>query len=239
MHQLIVIAPVYNEEANLKQFVIDWIDQLRSLSIDFKLKLYDDGSADKSPLIAAELMKQYAELELFTKPNSGHGPTIYQAYTDSVTEAEWIFQLDSDHELEMNTFQLLWIERLKADILLGERRQTNQTLFRKILTGISSIAVRLLFGNKITDVNVPYRLMRSEKLKTILPLISKNCFAPNVLISAMAVKHNWVIVIAPVERTKSASPHLSKFSTKMLLGSIGTFRSLLLLKWKGKQNGSL
>ncbi len=48
--------------------------------------------------------------------------------------------------------------------------------------------IRFSFKVSIEDANIPFRLMRQDKLKNIIPMIPANCFCPNVFISILANK---------------------------------------------------
>ena len=136
--ELIVVVPVYNEAGILKAFAEDWMRVLSELKIDFVIRFYDDGSKDQSGLLLDELASKYSTIEVIHKPNSGHGSTLMQAYKES-DAAEWVFQIDSDHELDHHVFISFWEERKDYDVLLGERIKEEGTgVFRKILSGLSA-----------------------------------------------------------------------------------------------------
>ncbi|HJV35449.1 hypothetical protein, partial [Geomonas sp.] len=84
-------------------------------------------------------------------------------------------------------FDKLWNNRNEHDALFGYRGGRQQGLGRKIITGICRATVHALFGKGITDVNTPYRLVRSSILSPIISRIPADTFAPNVLISGVLV----------------------------------------------------
>ncbi len=228
--ELIVVVPVYNEAGMLKVFVEDWVRILKELNIDFVIRFYNDGSKDKSGLLLDELVLSDPQIEVIHKPNSGHGSTLIQAYKAS-NVAEWVFQIDSDHELDHHIFRSFWEERNAYDVLLGERIKEKQTgIFRKFLSALSSISIRIFFGSGIKDSNCPYRLIRSEVLQTSLKNIPANCFAPNVLLSALFVKEKRRVKVFQVKQHFRKSRTGTGFSTMMLKGAINTFVYLLRLK---------
>ena len=99
---------------------------------------------------------------------------------------------------------------LRANSQPNRRAGRAQAAGRKIVTACSRAAVRLLFGAGVTDVNVPYRLLRAEALRAMLPQIPPDTFAPNVLISgALALRHARILDI-PV-------PHMSVRSVSVSL----------------------
>ncbi|MBY0476047.1 MAG: glycosyltransferase family 2 protein [Chitinophagaceae bacterium] len=224
--ELLIIAPVYNESGILEQFLNDWISNIRLLSIPFELRLYNDGSTDNTAEIIQQLQAVYPELKIYFKTNSGHGPTITAAYEQAVG-FNWIFQIDSDHELPVASFNELWKHRNEYDLLVGERIQRHAPVFRVFLTTIVSLSVRILVGKGLRDINAPYRLIRTEKLKEFLKENKKNNFAPNVLMSAFAVKKKWRIKTIPVTHISRKKIKGTGYSMYMLSGAVKTFAELL------------
>lgn len=228
--ELAIVAPVYNESIVMEQFVKDWISQIRSLSILFELRIYDDGSTDNTAEVIQQLQLSFPELRYIRKTNSGHGPTITEAYHQSL-DCFWIFQVDSDHELPVSDFEELWKQRLLYDILLGERIQRHAPVFRKLLTGLSYVFVRLLFGKGINDINSPYRLIRSEKLNDFLQQNKNRNFAPNVLMSALAIKRHWKIKTIPIKHNSIKIAKGTGYSPYLLSGAVKTVLELIRLSF--------
>jgi hypothetical protein len=92
--------------------------------------------------------------------------------------------------MRANHFGLLWNNRHEYDLLIGIRESRKQQLPRKIVTAVSRLTVRIFFGKGVKDVNSPYRLMRKEAFESIFESIPPRTFAPNVIVSGMAVKKN-------------------------------------------------
>lgn len=229
--ELMIIVPVYNEARILRAFAEDWVAEMRRLGINFKCRMYNDGSTDESKKVIEELAADYREIELIDKKNTGHGPTIHKGYYES-RQCPWVFQVDSDHELDIAAFKTLWQHRASFDLLIGERLQDGTTTFRKMLTSISSVWVRILFGNMIKDVNCPYRLIRNSVLQNELQLIPAKAFAPNILMSSLAVKKNWRIKIMPVQIKQQKTTAAFGYSATMFFGAVKTFADLFVMRTK-------
>jgi dolichol-phosphate mannosyltransferase len=131
-----------------------------------------------------ELAQTNSRLIVHDKPNSGHGPTILKGYKEN-SDATWIFQTDSDNELPASHFHVLWENRDDYAFLLGLRDGRLQPLPRKLISMISRFVIQMFYKKAVTDVNSPYRLMKSVKLKDVFESIPEDTFAPNVIISGM------------------------------------------------------
>src|ERR1700754_4659632 len=161
---LAVVIPVYNEEASLVALLEDWQDVLNATGEPYKIILIDDGSKDSSLQLLKTLAENNPVLDVHTQPNAGHGPAILKGYRLALS-AEWVFQIDSDHQLDTISFPELWINREQFDLLIAERGSKNATAGRNRISAISRLFVRFLYGSRVEDVNSPYRLMRNGPLQ--------------------------------------------------------------------------
>lgn len=197
------MVPVHNEAAVVGVVLGAWIAVVDRLAIDHELRVYDDGSDDDTPRILEALAARAPRLQVYRHANIGHGPTILRGYREA--RGAWVFQLDSDDETGPEHFEDLWRRRQGYDLLLGCRADRPASMQRRLVTRAARVAVRLLFGRGITDVNTPYRLVRASALARLLPRIPPHAFAPNVLLSGWAVRQGWRIYERPIPcRARSA-----------------------------------
>jgi glycosyltransferase involved in cell wall biosynthesis len=174
--------PVYNEEDCIAQVIQSWLATLSRLETRFVVIVLNDGSTDGTQR-ALDGFAGDARVQVVHKANSGHGPTILQGYRQAVALAEWVFQVDSDDELESRHFSQLWRLRREYDAVFGIRLRRRQSMGRRVISCCSRLMVKGLFGSKVADVNVPYRLMRAELLAPVVAAIPDDTFAPNTIIA--------------------------------------------------------
>lgn len=193
---LVVVMPVYNEEGIIRQVAEEWLAVLDELQEPYRLQIWNDGSKDQTE---AELKKlHHPSLEIKTAKNRGHGPTILRAYKAAAERSSWIFQTDSDGELPASSFPSFWAERDKQDLIIGIRTNRGGPLARQMVTQVSRLITHLFFGGGPTDVNCPYRLMRSSSFFALLDRVPEDTFAPNLLISGHAGRAKLRIKELPV-----------------------------------------
>lgn len=241
MRELVAVLPMYNEVESAGVVVRTWAETFDSLGIDWEIRVYDDGSSDGSAdAVRTEAVQFGDRVRVITKPNQGHGPTVLAGYREAVADAEWIFQTDSDGELLPDGFAGLWARRGEFDFLVGRRTGRDQGLARRIVSSVSRITVRVLFGRSVTDVNSPYRLMRSAAFAPILGKIPADTFAPNVVLTGLAATKGIRSREADVEfrprtagvcsirRIKLLKAAARSFVETLEIG-FGTRRGLLLL----------
>ena len=229
-----LVIPIYNEEEIIKVVVKDWIKTLDKLNINYRIKLYNDGSTDSTYEIIKTLKKDYPEIiEFINKENTGHGPTILLGYMQSLN-SEWIFQVDSDNEMRASHFEKFWKAKDNYDLVIGKRVNRTSPLFRRLMTYTSYLVVRLFYGKGIIDVNSPYRLMRSSIFKEIFTNIPSDTFAPNILISGIATKKKLKIKNYDIQfdtRTTGINSLNSNF-IKLFKVSIKSFYETIVHAWR-------
>ena len=158
--ELSVVMPVFNEAAAIGEALQEWTDELDGLGIDYEIRVYDDGSRDATPDVLSQLAKENPRLVVERHENKGHGPTILRGYREA--PAPWVFQTDSDGEMDVGGFAALWERREEYDFLFGTRAGRESSPARWLVTRVSRLSVWLLFARGVSDVNTPYRLMRAE-----------------------------------------------------------------------------
>ncbi|HLZ85588.1 MAG TPA: glycosyltransferase family 2 protein, partial [Puia sp.] len=198
---LSVVIPVYNEAENLPALLRDWQPVFRSTGAPYRVIVIDDGSRDDSLRLLRDIAADDPTLEIHTQPNAGHGAAILNGYHRSA-DVDWVFQIDSDHQLDTAAFTRLWANRQDYDLLIAQRQEKNATAGRQRISNISRVMVRMLFGNTVSDVNSPYRLMRGERLREALERIPPRSFAPNILLTAWFVRKKSRIFTTTIQNRK-------------------------------------
>ena len=71
---LSIIMPVYNEEESLEYSARKVIDEAKKLTFNAELIIVDDNSGDSSPVIAANLSKEFKNIRIvYHEQNQGAG----------------------------------------------------------------------------------------------------------------------------------------------------------------------
>lgn len=111
MCKVSVIIPVYNTEKYLKECLDSIVNQ--SLE-DIEIICIDDGSTDNS----LEILREYAEndsrFKIFSQENNGQGSA--RNYGLDVAKGEYIYFMDSDDFIELNTLSDCYNEANKNNL---------------------------------------------------------------------------------------------------------------------------
>ena len=192
-----VVIPVFNEEKLIGECIDEWLNVLDSVNLNYEILIIDDGSSDAT----ISIVERYGDnqnIQAIIKQNEGHGPTILAGYKRAVGIAGWVFQADSDNEISPNQFSALWSRRQGQDAVIGWRQGRNQTTVRRLVTFFARVTTKVLFRCHLRDVNIPFRLFRSETLTILLEKIPSDTFAPNIALSGALSLMNFQVEECPV-----------------------------------------
>ena len=228
---LVVVMPIYNEAECIVAVIHSWQNVLNSLSINYKIIAINDGSRDTTRE-QLSTFRNFDNVEVIDKENSGHGPTILFGYKKAIDQAKWVFQCDSDDEMKAEYFPILWKKRDGYDALFGTREGREQNVSRKIISAISRLTIRVLFGSGVSDVNTAYRLMRADILKEIVSQIPPDTFAPNVIISGVFSRLKYRIFEYPVPMKTRTTGKVSIVKWSLWKAAIKSFFQTLVCRPK-------
>ncbi len=185
--QLLVVMPVFNEQASVRKVVLEWFHELENWTEDFIFLALDDGSADASPVLLKRLKRQLgSRMQVVRHKNRGHGQTCLAGYREAVRRGiPWILQIDSDGQCDPQYFFRLWRLRESADVIYGRRKCREDGWRRKLASIILRGFLRLASGVDCADANVPYRLMRAQCVVPCLDRIPSNFFLANVALAVL------------------------------------------------------
>jgi glycosyltransferase involved in cell wall biosynthesis len=227
---LYIVMPAYNEQDNIDSVIAQWYPVVEKVGSDSRLLIVNDGSRDNTYKRLIELEKQHPQLIAIDKSNSGHGATCLFAYRKAINEnADYIFQTDSDGQTDPDEFWKFWENRKNYDFQIGDRIARDDGKDRILVTRVLRLVVRLIFGENVKDANTPFRLMKSERLDTILEVVPDDFFLSNVIISTVAVKWKERYIWRPITfKPRQAGVNSINFKRIIKIGwkALGDFRKI-------------
>lgn len=163
---LSVFFPCYNEALNLQGLVLEAIQVLDSLVRKYEVLIINDGSNDKTGLVADKLSKEYENVRVIHhKKNRGYGAALISGFKHSAYE--WVFFTDGDHQFFLYEIETLLSHNDGYELVIGYRA-ARQDPWHRILYGYTwTQFVRLLFGLKIRDINCAFKLIKKKVLDTV------------------------------------------------------------------------
>lgn len=180
--KLSIIIPCYNEDSTIEK-IIEKINL--QTDIDKEIIVVDDYSTDKTRLILENELKDKIDHLVLNHQNQGKGYSIRKGIEKATGEIVLI--QDADLEYDPMDYKKL-IRPIKeglADVVfgsrflgLGERRVLYfwHTVGNKFLTLLSNMLSNL----NLTDMEVCYKVFRSEELKKLKLTENRFGFEPEV-----------------------------------------------------------
>jgi len=173
--ELSVFFPCYNEEANLKNTFDKALPVIKEVADKWEVIIIDDGSKDKTPLIASQIAKEYPNnLKIVThNPNRGYGGAFKSGLYNS--QYQWVAFTDADGQFEFTDLKKL-INKQKetgADMVIGYYLGRKVPFIRIFGSKVWQFMVNLLFGLSVTDIDCGFKLINKKVIDTIPKLESE------------------------------------------------------------------
>lgn len=160
MKKISFVVPVFNEEANIREFYKHVTSVMSKELYDYQLLFVDDGSKDTSPLILAELSKTDPHVEAYLlSRNYGHQLALTCGLDYANGDAVITMDGDLQHPPELVPKMLrLWEDGY--EIVQTKRLATEDaTLFKNITSAVYYKLINILSNVEITPGGSDFRLM--------------------------------------------------------------------------------
>ena len=152
MKEICVVAPIFNEETTISEFVKQVANNVKQLNSEYEIILIDDGSNDNSWMeIQKEAQKNVNVRGLKLSKNFGHHYAISAGLHKS--NAKWTVVMDSDLQDRPEVIKDLYLKANEGYEVVFVSRTNRpesfaylflQKLFYKLLNLFSGIKVKIL-----------------------------------------------------------------------------------------------
>jgi dolichol-phosphate mannosyltransferase len=194
--ELVVVIPVFNEQASIRKVVKEWIFEVENWTDDFLFLVLDDGSTDGTWKLLEKLQHEFGpKLQILQHRNMGHGKTCLKGYELALAAgAEWILQIDSDGQCDPRYFFKFWNQREKFDVIFGRRKKRDDGGRRILASLVLKSVLFCRYRVLCADANTPYRLMRAKKIPRLLDAIGDRVDLANIALSLLVQKDKSLAV---------------------------------------------
>lgn len=196
--KLSVIVPVYNEAQTIRLI----LEKVRAVPLDKEIIIVDGGSTDGTREQLKEESSRPDTQVIFEPAPRGRGRAIKEGL--NAARGEIIIFQDADLELDPADYPAL-IAPLNAgqcDVVFGSRflrGRPTMTFLQYWGNRAVNIAVNLLYGTRLTDVETCYQVFRREAIQGLE--IQNNYFAFTVELTVGLIKRGHKIVEIPIQYT--------------------------------------
>lgn len=182
--KLSVVMPVYNERNTLREV----ISRVLAVPLDIELLCVDDGSADGSREILAELQASHPQIRVYLQPtNMGKGAALRRGIQAST--GDFVIIQDADLEYDPAEYPTL-LEPLiqgRADVVYGSRflgGGPHRVLYfwHSVGNSILTLVSNALTNMNMTDMETCYKVFRREIIQSIPIEEDRFGFEPEVTV---------------------------------------------------------
>jgi dolichol-phosphate mannosyltransferase len=224
--RLSVVLPVYNERPVIELLLADANRLIERALPGAEIVVVDDASTDGTAEALERSQRDNPNLRVIRQsPNRGHGPAVIAAI--SASTGDWIFQIDSDGQFDLQQFWELWKLRDRADLVLGIRVDRHDPRYRIALSLGAAVVVSLLAGRRVRDPNVPFRLYRRSLWEELRPLVADDALIPSMFVSLGAAVRRHRIVEVPVTHRPRPYGRSTLQTGKLLVFCLVALRQLI------------
>jgi len=201
-----IVVPVYNEEANLPEFIARCLKVGEELPESFELILVDDGSKDESQQIISEAVDtgDGTVIGVLLNRNYGQHSAIMAGFADA--RGSIIVTLDADLQNPPEEIPKLVAKiREGYDVVGTVRIRRQDHWFRKLASRLVNATVRKSTGVVMNDYGCMLRAYRRIIVEAMLECRERSTFIP-VLANSFS-RRPVEIEVAHTERSRDDSKY--------------------------------
>lgn len=114
-----------------------------------------------------------------------------------------------------------------SPFIIGIRSKRNDPWFRILISRTLRKILSFTFKTTITDANIPFRLIETRFLKSMLHCLPAGAFAPNVFLSVLASKYVGTLPQVPVNHIERQTGTVSIVRLSLLKACVRSFQELI------------
>lgn len=210
-----VVMPVYNEEGAIALAVEDVQRHVLDVVPGAELVVVNDGSRDRTPALLDAITSRDPRVRVIHQQNTGHGGAVMRGLASA--RGAHVFLIDSDRQIALDAFKDAWLAiGAGRDAVFGVRRRRYDPALRLYLTVVIRHAIGLVFGARLDDANVPFKLLRASIWEEARPLIPDGTLAPSLFLAIITKLRGYDILELDVVHKERDTGEVSIRRMKLL-----------------------
>jgi glycosyltransferase involved in cell wall biosynthesis len=181
MNLITVVAPIYNEDENIDEFIMRVKTNLESITSDYKILLVDDGSEDMSWNKIKEACEQSSKVVgLKLSKNFGH----HYAITAGIhaCNSEWVIVMDSDLQDRPEVIPELYSKAVEGfDVVLVNRVDRPESFFYMFMQKLFYFGLKTLSGVNFDSRQANFSIISKKVVDSFKVFPEKARFYPSTL----------------------------------------------------------
>ncbi len=158
--------PVYNDEHTVRRVTEKALKFLADVAGNYEILIIDDGSPDRSGIIADALAQEFEHVRVIHHPkNLGYGAALRTGLNES--RYPWICFTDGDDEYDVFDFHKLLRLKDYYDLIITFRYIKLYSSYRQFMSFIYNFVFRALFRTRYRDISTGLRMIRRSVAQDI------------------------------------------------------------------------
>ena len=218
--RILIVIPVLNEEIALPHCV----DKLSSYceaqmnDYDWGICIADNGSTDKTQKISMELSETLDCVTYIREEKRGRGGALKRAWSEF--EADVFAYMDVDLSTDLGALHksVSMVRSGQCDIAIGSRlvagsKVLGRSLRRGFISRCYSMLFRILFLVSFRDAQCGFKVISSDPVRRLLPIIVDNGWFFDTELLIIAEKNGYKVKEIPVVWTDDPHSKVNVFNT--------------------------
>ncbi len=171
-----VVVPVYNEEAALADSVRRLHHHLsHDFPFTFRITIADNASVDDTPVIAATLTDEFAEVRAVRLEQKGRGRALHAVW--STSDAPVVAYTDVDLSTDLAALAPLVAPLVSghSDLAIGTRLGRGSRVVRgpkrEVISRCYNLILRSTLAARFSDAQCGFKAIRSDVARQLLPYV--------------------------------------------------------------------
>jgi glycosyltransferase involved in cell wall biosynthesis len=177
-----IIAPCYNEELNIDEYLDRILNTLKILNIDYKIFLIDDGSEDKTWEKILDNCKKNKNIQgIKFSRNFGHQSAIMAGIEYANSKYVFFSDVDLQDPPELLNQMFEKLINKKCNAVFGKRIKNNETFIKKYSSILFYKFFNLLSDIKISEQTSDFMLVDQKVLNELKKIKDKDIFLRGII----------------------------------------------------------
>jgi glycosyltransferase involved in cell wall biosynthesis len=160
---LTIVLPCLDEEENLPDAVRYATAAATHCALAYEIVIVDDGSADETVAVAAELAARDPRVRLIVHAeNCGYGEALRSGI--AAARQPWVLLIDADLQFDFGELAGFLPLAPASDLVVGWRILPQAPVGRRVGSALWNRFLRAAFDLPVRDVDCAFRLVRRELL---------------------------------------------------------------------------
>ncbi len=180
--ELSIFFPFWNEGKNVKKVMEDAISVAKEVSVNWEIIMVDDGSSDDTKEECRKFSKRFKNIKLVSHtPNRGYGAALRSGLENS--KYKYIVFTDGDRQFDFSQVTKFIDEIKNADIVIGYRKQRQDSFIRHILMNLLKVWDYVFFRFYFRDIDCGFKMFRKSAVEKISPLRSEGAMVTTEILA--------------------------------------------------------